>query len=94
MNKIKIFLKNYLSYEIEKNKLNFVFSFCLLSTAILKFNKSQSRFTIDNPKPVPLISGCEETLERKKELKILFSQPPSLAKCYEADSLEKNSNIT
>lgn len=29
--------------------------------------------------------------EPLEELKILFSQPPSLAKCYEADSLEKNS---
>lgn len=29
--------------------------------------------------------------EPVEELKILFSQPPSLAKCYEADSLEKNS---
>ena len=29
--------------------------------------------------------------EPLEELKILFSKPPSLAKCYDADSLEKNS---
>jgi hypothetical protein len=41
------------------------------SIFIVIFNNSQSLFTIDSPKPVPLISGWFRLSDLKKELKIL-----------------------